>query len=363
MATFDPSSLDGTNGFTFSGSKENSLTGKSVSTAGDVNGDGLNDILIGIPQYIDDPTGHSGSVALIYGSNSPFPSQMGATDLNGSNGALLQGLSIIPRDHFGDLVGTAGDINGDGFDDLLIRAHAFSSGSQRIIGRSYVVYGSNSLPAIFKIDSLNGTNGFYFDGHNSYDGRGLQLDTAGDINNDGYDDIVVGIPDYESPGKNESGKISVIFGKSTPFPLSFDLNSLNGSNGFTILGSADKSYLGYGVAHGGDFNNDGIDDVVFSAQSMPQPSGPNLSEVYVFYGRNIFNGSYQIDALNPIDATIILGSSDSVKLGSALGNAGDFNGEGINDIIIGEPQGGLAKCGWGICCFWKQYAQLSTKYQ
>lgn len=344
-ASFDPSTLDGSNGFSFFGDSDRVEAGFSVSGAGDVNGDGLNDILVGIPELRGTGGSFYGAVALIYGSSDPFPAVMGISDLDGFNGMVFRGLEYTSFwDGFGTLVRSAGDINNDGYDDLLFGAESFPGSSSRQ-GRGYLVFGSATLPPLFLMDSLDGSNGFHFDGFLASDGVQLRLEPAGDVNNDGFDDFMVGMRNYDTGTQNDTGRVFVIFGRALPFPLDFDLGGLDGSNGFVVTTNLAGSQLGYGVGSAGDFNGDGIDDIAFSLGNRPQNSGPDLSEVYVMYGRtSAFAASQDISALDPTEFSVVRGESNDSWFGQDLGSA-DFDNDGLDDLIISEPRGGLAGSG------------------
>ena len=128
--------------------------------------------------------------------------------LNGTNGFKLDGENN--HDYSGFSVTTAGDTNGDGYDDLLIGAYGYPSSSGK--GRSYVVFGG---PGVGKtgdllLSSLNGANGFKLDGENNNDESSVSVGAAGDINGDGYNDLLIGADQY--PSFNYKGRSYVVFG-------------------------------------------------------------------------------------------------------------------------------------------------------
>ena len=149
-ASFDLSSLNGTNGFVINGIDGNDLSGRSVSSAGDINGDGFDDILIGA--YAASPNGdESGESYVVFGSAAPFAASLDLSTLNGTNGFVINGISAY--DYSGYSVSSAGDINGDGFDDILIGAHyANPNGAES--GESYVIFGRASFGRTVEILSL-----------------------------------------------------------------------------------------------------------------------------------------------------------------------------------------------------------------
>jgi len=132
-------------------------------------------------------------------------------------------------------VSSAGDINGDGFDDILIGARD-ADPNGNLTGESYVIFGSSEgFGSNLDLSSLNGTDGFVINGRASGFSSGGSVSSAGDINGDGFDDILIGAYRADSNGA-ESGESYVVFGSDAPFAASLDLSSLDGGNGFVIKG-------------------------------------------------------------------------------------------------------------------------------
>ncbi len=131
------------------------------------------------------------------------------SSLNGGNGFRLDGENI--DDESGFSVNDAGDVNGDGYDDVIVGAiHASANGFWT--GSSYVVFGrASGFDARMDLSSLDGSNGFRLDGENAYDESGFSVSGAGDINGDGFDDVIVGAYRADSNG-DYSGSSYVVFG-------------------------------------------------------------------------------------------------------------------------------------------------------
>src|SRR5262249_42779809 len=146
-------SLDGTTGFALSGIADNDHSGGAVSGAGDVNGDGFDDLLIGASRAGAGGT-HRGQTYLVFGHSGAFDPALNLSSLNGTTGFILN--AIADNDYSGRAVSGAGDVNGDGFDDLLMGAYYAGAGGTRR-GQSYVVFGhSGGFAPTLNLSSLNG---------------------------------------------------------------------------------------------------------------------------------------------------------------------------------------------------------------
>lgn len=274
-----------------------SSLGFSASGAGDINGDGFEDAIIGAPKY-SDTAYKAGAVFAFYGSPGglqPTPSWKFGGNQTGSD--------------LGFDVAAAGDVNGDGFDDILIGSPGYNHDHSRE-GRVYGFYGSlTGLPAApsWQIES---------DLVEAY--LGWSVASAGDVNGDGFDDVIVGAKWAQDSFTNE-GMAQLYLGSKT---------GLTSTPAWTIWGGQAGASLGTAVSSAGDINKDGFADVIVGApfyNSGQEDSG----QVLVFYGTNA--------GLEQESSWTITGTSPFGRLGEAIGGAGDVNGDGFDDVIVGAP--------------------------
>ncbi len=275
----------------------NALFGYSVSTAGDVNGDGYSDVIIGAPY---DKTGQSiiGRAYVYHGSS---------TGLSISNNWTAE--SIMQNAEFGFSVSTAGDVNGDGFSDVIVGSPSFHGGQARE-GKVFVYYGSNA--------GLSLTTSWSIERDQAYTEFGISVSSAGDVNGDGYSDVIIGQHKYINIHSFIVGRVIVYYGSGS------GLTSVNWT--FDQTYSLVDGYLGNSVSCAGDVDGDGYSDILVGAYKYREST--NGGAAYVFKG-----------APNGLPSTYIWvthGNQANAQYGYSVSGAGDVNGDGYSDVIIGS---------------------------
>jgi hypothetical protein len=270
----------------------NAFLGTSVASAGDVNGDGYSDVLVGAPFF-----GNEGRAFLFLGSASGLRSTPAWTGTSSQAGA-----------RFGTCVASAGDVNGDGYSDVVVGAPNFANG-QSGEGGAFVYLGSASglIPApVWNAESDQVGGNF-----------GASVAGAGDVNGDGYSDVVVGAPQISNPE----------FGEGRAYLYLGSASGLSPAPAWTAESNRSGSNLAQSVASAGDVNGDGYSDVVVGAP---------------FYFRNqIYDGQAVLYLGNSSGLTLtpawtVWGSVGGALLGNSVVSAGDVNGDGYSDVVLGE---------------------------
>jgi len=281
-------------------STPNSRVGWSIASAGDVNGDGFDDVIIGSPGLSND----KGQIKVWFGSLAGLSSSW--QEYGESSG-----------DHIGMCVASAGDVNGDGYDDIMASAPHYNSEK----GRVYVWYGSptglSAEGADWFEDGENDDD--YFGGFYSFNetaARSGGVASAGDVNGDGYDDVIIGAY-LNDDGGLSSGKAYVYLGSST---------GLSNSPSWKFVGEDESDYFGLSVASAGDVNNDGYDDIIASSH-VNDDIGTNYGKVYLWHG------SSSGPTMNPTWTRG--GEASNDYYGCCVATAGDVNGDGYDEVFVG----------------------------
>ncbi len=260
-------------------------------------------------------------------------------NLDGANGFILNGIDTC--DLSGRSVSSAGDVNGDGFDDLIIGA-ILADPNGLSSGESYVVFGGaanltaldnadGTADGVIQLANLNGTTGFILNGIDTGDFSGRSVSAAGDVNGDGFDDLIVGALSAE-PNGISSGEIYVVFGGTANLEALdgnadgvIELADLTIATGFSLNGIDTINRTGFSVSAAGDVNGDGFDDLIIGADGA-DPNGPDSGESYV-----VFGGAAYLTALDNAE-----GTADGVI---QLANLNSATGFILNGIVAIDASG------------------------
>ncbi len=395
----EPGTIDlgnlGTGGFAMIQNTPGDVAGASVSGAGDVNGDGLDDLIVGIPGV----AAYTGKAVVVFGKSDALPVSLG--DIRNDGFTIVD--NVIGA-RLGISVSGAGDVNGDGLDDIVIghpytnytppnQATRFDTGNAYIIfgkddsrtvevddlgeggttimgifsghdvgqqvsgagdvngdgladvligarrgNRTYVIFGQEVANTV-RVDALG------LKGYEIQSGTVSAVAGAGDVNGDGYSDILIG----SNYAAGDAGEAYVVFGK--PDLDTVSVTSL-GNGGFTINTDSLSGFLGTSLAGAGDVNGDGLADVIIGAPRAEYTNTTKNGMAYLVYGKTDNAG---VDLANPDTGhRYLIGGALDDAAGRSVASAGDVNGDGLADVLVGAPDadpGGDASAGAAYLVF------------
>ncbi len=282
----------------------------SVGTAGDVNGDGFDDLIIGTPGYgsqfglCGGTTDSHGRVDVFYGSATGIPA--------GPSWSLFGCQFLSAYSYLGNSVSTAGDVNGDGYDDIIVGAPGATAP-----GEAYVFLGSATGLPIYG----GGLGAFgariTISGVSSGGNFGVSVGTAGDVNGDGYSDVIVGANTADYFSLTDCGEACIYRGSATGVDTTLF---------WSEYGPTAGAQFGYSVGPAGDVNGDGLADVVVGAFDYSSPeSVEGFFAVFQSYKTTMISNFW------------VESNQAGALLGFSVATAGDVNGDGFSDVVVGEP--------------------------
>ena len=283
-------------------------------------------------QIVPGLAGYTGVTYVIYGSAALTSSQSISLTNVGTSvaGFVISGWQAGEKS--GTSVSSAGDFNGDGKADLLVGAHLNSTGGT-YAGATYVILGKSDNTAVDLANINNNSGGFVILGENSNDFSGISVSSGGDINGDGLGDLIVGAMIKDETSTTHPGKTYVVFGRTTA-NATIDLGQL-GAGGFTIVSTDAKDSSGFNVSSAGDINGDGLADIILGARQRTESGVLRVGQSYVVYGKANTTQINLTDVANNQGGFAIIGQGTADLTGYAVSAAGDVNGDGLADLVVG----------------------------
>ncbi|HYC54382.1 MAG TPA: hypothetical protein VEL28_05545 [Candidatus Binatia bacterium] len=322
--------LNGQNGFILEGSLEDDQLGSCVGGGRDLDADGFDDLVIGARM----PTGmtQTGKAYVVFGGET----QVARRKIDLSDDFLFVGRGN--KDRLGLSCAMTGDADADGVPDLLIGARGLDDGDTLPPGEAFFLRGDIVRGGTLDLASLTSTEGFRVEGHASEDLAGSAVSGAGDFNDDGLEDLLIGAPGVDAANAEERGEVYVLFGKEGLDEDGLDLSEIDETNGLRLLGAARRDAAGGSVSAAGDFNGDGIDDILIGT-AFADPNETRSGQSYVVFGSTTPSPDGVLSLLDlapPVGVTID-GAHAEQRSGFDVAGAGDVNGDGFDDVIIGAP--------------------------
>lgn len=306
--------------------------------AGDVNADGLDDLIIASP-YANNG---GGRVFVVFGSDRGLPERIDLTTLDGTNGFALEG-EAFPTLEQGPFAGTSiaglGDVNGDGVDDVGLGAPGYTPGgvSYQGVGEAFVVYGrrDGTFPPVLRLADLDAADGFTFARTDQRDNPwniGAAIAGAGDMNGDGIGDLAIAAP---LQFREAPASVYILYGRRD-FPAVVTPASVHQGTGVVVVEPVtgpDQLRMGYSLAPLSDLDGDGFSDLLVGA-----PAGIGRDRSFVIFGGDM-PARICVSELDGRNGLSVFGSSRGEQLGYSVAGVGDINGDGHPDLAIGARLG------------------------
>jgi Ca2+-binding RTX toxin-like protein len=314
----------GDGGYRIDGAAAGDRAGISVAGLGDLNGDGLADVIVGANGADNNGRSGSGSAYVVFGKRGTAAIDLAAL---GERGYRIDG--VAAGDQAGFSVAAAGDVNGDDRPDTIVGAFVADDNGRANSGSAYVVFGRASGGGAIDL-AAPGDDGFAIQGAAAGDRTGTSVSTAGDVNRDGLADLLVGGDQAANSGP---GVAYVVFGKSGTTAI--DL-AAPGSRGYSIDGAVPNDRTGFSVSDLGDVNEDGRPDALIGAYDADPRAREGAGSAYVVYG----GSDTDTVSLNPLLLTEeqgyrIDGASAGDRLGRSVSGAGETGGGPRADLLLG----------------------------
>ncbi len=365
-STADSSSFNGDQGFIVRGDHSGDYLGVMVAAGKDINGDGIDDLIVGSEDNDDGGT-QAGAAYVIYGGADPsFIGSGGRPVIDTTTLTPDQGF-IIEGDEAQALLGAAlalvEDMNGDGLAEIAVGAAANSEGGTEA-GQSYIIFGSTSGfgtvdgtgREVLSTADLGPDKGFVIRGGAAGDYSGIWVADGGDMNGDGLGDLIVSANQVSAPLRIENGASYVIFGSEGSFGsvsggrAIIDLADLGADEGVVIHGENSDDGFGITVTGLGDFNGDGFDDLAIGSLGS-SATGVSAGAAAIVYGRSGQWGAIDGNGRDVLDlrnvgqdkAFFLRGEGDN-NIAGFVRRGGDINGDGFDDLImsaLGNDDGGF----------------------
>lgn len=323
LRDFD-SDTQGVAGYRVDGPGSFALVGGRLAGVGDMNADARADFIVAAPFH--------GASYVVFGQSSTTPVDLMMFDIGAQGTAGFRISTVSPDASDGYSVGAAGDVNGDGVPDVVVGVVPNASNSP---GSAYVVFGKGDPLAVDTTSASDAS--FQIAGEARGDGTGYAVGPAGDVNGDGFGDVIVGAPKSYSCCR---GKAVVVFGKADADDVSI---AELGDSGFKIAASQDHDFFGFAVAGIGDTNGDGLDDVAVGVPGL-EYAGRGAGGVFVLYGK-ASSRTIRVGRLGR-SGFLVVGRREPDWTGSDVAGPGDMNGDGRSDLMVSAVSGGKAYLLW-----------------